>query len=247
MGTVSTAVPAPRTARDMHPAPEPAPAPGVPAAGPGDRDPAARSAGPTPAPGLPAPGVLAAAVGAGLVVGALTSFGQTVLGGTWFAGLANAVSPWLVASFLVGALARRWWVAALAGLLACVGQVAGYYLVADLRGFGVGASSVAVWAVSGVVGGPVFGWAGRLWRTAAGRWRGLGPALLAGCWLAEAVVTYAVALRSWGDAAVFAVVAALLVPLLGRVGGQTRAVLHRLPAAALVGAAGFAAVHLALS
>src|SRR6478752_1935118 len=148
MGTVSTAVPAPRTARDMHPAPEPAPAPGVPAAGPGDRDPAARSAGPTPAPGLPAPGVLAAAVGAGLVVGALTSFGQTVLGGTWFAGLANAVSPWLVASFLV----------------------------ADLRGFGVGASSVAVWAVSGVVGGPVFGWAGRLWRTAAGRWRGLGPA-----------------------------------------------------------------------
>uniref|UniRef100_UPI001E30791F DUF6518 family protein n=1 Tax=Cellulomonas hominis TaxID=156981 RepID=UPI001E30791F len=196
---------------------------------------------------LAAPGVLAIAVGAGLVVGALTSLGQTLLGGTWFAGLANAVSPWLVASFLVGALARRGWVAALAGLVACAAEVAGYYLVADLRGFAVGASSVAVWVVAGVVGGPVFGWAGRLWRTGTGRWRGLDPALLVGCWLAEAVVTYAVALRYWGDAAVFTAVAALLVPALGRVGAQTRDLLRWLPAAAAVGAAGFAAVHLVLA
>ncbi|WP_158372819.1 DUF6518 family protein [Cellulosimicrobium cellulans] len=198
-------------------------------------------------PDLAAPAVLAIAVGAGLAVGALTSFGQTLLGGTWFAGLANAVSPWLVASFLVGALARRGWVAALAGLVACAGEVAGYYLAADLRGFAVGTSSVAVWAVSGVVGGPVFGWAGRLWRTAAGRWRGLGPALLVGCWLAEAVVTYAVVLRYGDDAVVFAAVSAVLVVLLGRPGGQTGALLRWLPAAAVVGAAGFAAVHLALA
>jgi len=227
MGTVSTAVPAPHAA-------------------PSRGTPAATGALRASAPGRPAPVVLAAAVGAGLAVGALTSFGQTLLGSTGFAGLANAVSPWLVASFLVGSLARRGWVAALAGLVACVGQVAGYYLVADLRGFGVGAASVAVWAVSGVVGGPVFGWAGRLWRTATGTWRGLGPALLAGCWLAEAVVTYAVVLRYGDDAAVFAVVAAVLVLLLGRAGGQTRALLRWLPAAAVVGAAGFAAVHLAL-
>lgn len=227
MGTVTTALPAP------HPAPAP-----------GAR--AATAASRTAARGLPAPAVLAAAVGAGLAVGALTSFGQTLLGGSWFQGLANAVSPWLAASFLVGALARRGWVAAVAGLLACAAEVAGYYLVADLRGFGVGAASVAVWAVSGVVGGPVFGWAGRLWRTAEGRWRGLGPALFAACWLAEAVVTYAVVLRYWGDAAVFAGVAAVLVVLLGRVGGQTRAVLRWLPAAALVGAAGFTVVRLAL-
>lgn len=224
---MSTAVPAPHA---------------VPPAPPGQPALVARAARPDRA----TPAVLAIAVGAGLAVGALTSFGQTLLGGTWFAGLANAVSPWLVASFLVGALARRGWVAALAGLVACAGEVAGYYLVADLRGFAVGASSVAVWAVSGVVGGPVFGWAGRLWRTAVGRWRGLGPALLVGCWLAEAVVTYAVVLRYGDDAAVFAVVAALLVVLLGRPGGQTGALLRWLPAAAAVGAAGFAAVHLAL-
>ena len=227
---MSTAVPAPHAV------------PPAPTAAPRQPAPAARAARTE----LAAPAVLAIAVGAGLAVGALTSFGQTLLGGTWFAGLANAVSPWLVASFLVGALARRGRVAALAGLIACAGEVAGYYLVADLRGFGVGASSVAVWAVSGVVGGPVFGWAGRLWRTAAGRRRGLGPALLVGCWLAEAVVTYAVALRYRGDAAVFAAVAALLVVLLGRAGGQTRALLRWLPAAAVVGAAGFAAVHLLL-
>lgn len=234
MGTVSTTVPAPHAARDPHPAPASAPAPA-------SRVPGVR------APGLPAPAVLAVAVGAGLAVGVLTSFGQTLLGGTWFAGLANAVSPWLVAAFLVGALARRGWVAAVAGLLACAGEVAGYYLVADLRGFAVGAASVAVWVVSGVVGGPVFGGAGRLWRTAEGRWRGVGGALLAGCWLAEAVVTYAGALRHAGDAAVFAVVALLLVVLLGRAGGQTGAVLRWLPATAGLGAAGFAAVHLALS
>ncbi|WP_147795740.1 DUF6518 family protein [Cellulomonas sp. Y8] len=228
---MSTAVPAP------HPAP---------AAPVTDAGVAPATAGRPAASGLPAPAVLAVAVGAGLAVGALTSVGQTLLGGTAFAGLANAVSPWLVASFLVGALARRGWVAALAGLLACAGEVAGYYLVADLRGFAVSASSVAVWVVAGVLGGPVFGWAGRLWRTATGTWRGLGPALLVGCWLAEAVVTYAVVLRYGDDAAVFAVVAALLVVLLGRVGGQTVALLRWLPAATVVGAAGFAAVHLAL-
>lgn len=238
MGTVSTAVPAPQPV--PHPAPAVAREPAAGADAPG-------TGAPDVARGLPVPGVLVVAVGAGLAVGALTSFGQTLLGGSWFQGLANAVSPWLVASFLVGALARRGWVAAVAGLLACAAEVAGYYLVADLRGFAVGASSVAVWVVSGVVGGPVFGWAGRMWRTAEGRWRGLGPALLAACWLAEAVVTYAVALGYGGDAAVFAVVAAVLVVLLGRVGGQTRAVLRWLPAAAVVGAAGFATVHLLLA
>jgi len=185
-------------------------------------------------------------VATGLVVGALTSFGQTVLGGG-FAGLANAVSPWLVAPFLVGALARRGWVAALAGVLVCAAEVAGYYVTADLRGFPVGATSIAVWVVSGVVGGPVFGAAGRLWRTAVGRWRGLGPALLVGCWLAEAVVTYAIVLRYGGEALVFGVVAALLVPVLGCAGRQTGALLRWLPVAALVGAAGFGTVHVLLA
>jgi hypothetical protein len=199
---------------------------------------------PAVAPGRPTPAVLAVAAAAGLAAGALTSFGQTLLGGTAFGGLVNAVGPWLVAPFLVGALARRGWVAALAGLLACVGEVAGYYATAQLRGFPVGAAGITLWAVAGLLGGPVFGWAGRLQRVATGRLRGLGAGLLVGCFLAEALVTYLVVLRHVGDAALFAAVAAVLAVVLGRAGRQTRAVLAWSAAAALAGAAGFAALHL---
>lgn len=197
-------------------------------------------------PSLSAHAVLPAAVGAGLVVGAATSFGQTALGGTPLAGLANAVSPWLVVPFLLGVLARTRRVAAVAGLLVCGGEVAGYYLVADLRGYAVG-SWVLVWAVAGLLGGPLFGVAGRSWLTATGRWRGAGAALLVGCWTAEAVVTYGFVLRRLDEAAVFAVVAVLLAVVLARVGRQGRALLRLLPAATLVGVGGFVAVHAALA
>lgn len=198
---------------------------------------------------LGAPAALGLALLAGLVAGALTSPGQTLLGGTGFAGLSNAVSPWLVVPFLVGSLARRGWVAALVGVLVCAGQVAGYYLVSDLRGFGVSASSVAVWVVAGVVGGPLFGWAGRSWREAAApgsRWRGAAVALVAGCWLAEAVVSYGIVLGYVADTVVFAVVALLTLLVLGRRGGQTRAALRWLPVTAALGAGGYALVHAVL-
>ncbi len=194
------------------------------------------------------PALLALAVLAGALVGALTSFGQTLLGGTSFQGLANAVSPWLVASFLVGALARRPDAAAVAGLLTCAGQVAGYYLVADLRGFAVGSASIVLWTVAGLLGGPLFGVAGRLWRrgpSVGARWAGVGGALLAGCWLAEALVTYLVVLHRPDEALVFAAVGGLLVVLLGR-GSERKALLTRLPLAAALGAAGFAVLHVAL-
>jgi hypothetical protein len=183
--------------------------------------------------------VLPLALVAGIAAGALTSWGQTVLGGTWFAGLANAVSPWIVTSFAVGALARRSWVAALAGLLVCAGEVAGYYVAAELRGFGVGTAAVAMWVVAGVVGGPLFGWAGRQWRTGEGRWRGVGAALLVGCWLAEALVTYGLVLRYGDDAVVFAGIGVLLAVVLSRQGRQGRALLRWTPAALAAGVVGF--------
>ncbi len=176
-------------------------------------------------------------------MGALTSLGQTLLGGTAFAGLTNAVSPWLVAPFLVGALARRGGVAALAGLLACAAEVAGYYVTADLRGFPVGVGAITLWGVAGAVGGPVFGWAGRQWRAGTGRLRGLGAGLLVGCWLAEALVTYLAVLGYVDDAVVFAVVAAVLAVALGRPGRRLTAVLGWGAVATAVGTAGFAALH----
>jgi len=157
--------------------------------------------------------VLAAALAIGLAWGAATSGLQTLLPSS---GLANAVGPWVAAAFAVGALSRRPGVAMVAGVLACAGEVGGYYLVSAARGFGVNPSMVALWAVSAVVGGPVFGAAGWCWRRARSvRWAALGAALLGGVFLAEGVVQYGVVLGYTGNAVVFCTLGVLLAVLLG--------------------------------
>ncbi|TNM69661.1 hypothetical protein FHN55_02625 [Streptomyces sp. NP160] len=173
-------------------------------------------------PGLRAAPLLAVAVGVGLAWGAATSGLQTVL--PWpFAGLANAVGPWVAPAFVVGALGRRPWAAALAGVLVCFGEVAGYYVTSDLRGFGVNPFWVVLWAGTGVLGGPVLGLAGWAWRRAASlRLAALGAALLGGVFLAEGAVTYAYYLGYVGDAVVFCTLGALLVAVLGATAGAAR-------------------------
>lgn len=105
---------------------------------------------------------------AGLVGGALTSYGQTVLGGGWSA-LANSASPWVMVAFAAGLLVPRHWpTAALAGLLTQVGLVAGYYATTQLRGFPVGMAAIVIWVVAGAVAGPVYGAAGSLLRFGSG-------------------------------------------------------------------------------
>ncbi|WP_432544099.1 DUF6518 family protein [Kineococcus sp. SYSU DK002] len=165
--------------------------------------------------GLGAAPALGAAVLVGLLWGAATSGLQTVL--PWpFAGLANAVGPWVAPAFLVGAWSRRAGVAVLAGVLVCSGEVAGYYATSALRGFGVNPATVALWAGTGLLGGPVLGLAGWWWRRAASRRvAALGAALLGGVFLAEGAVTYGYYLRYTGDAVVFCVLGAALVAVLG--------------------------------
>jgi len=199
--------------------------------------------------GLVGTRALALAVVAGLVSGALTSFGQTVLPAP-FAGLANAVAPWLVVPFAVGALARRWAWALVAGAVACLGQVVGYYVTADLRGFPVGTTWALFWLVAGLPGGVVAGVAGWSWwrsgRGAASMWsgweRGLGGAVLVAVWLAEAIVTYAVGLRYPGHAVVFAGVALVVFGLLGLHGRQHRAIARGVGPVAVLACAGFGAL-----
>jgi hypothetical protein len=168
----------------------------------------------------------------GLAVGAVTSGAQTLLGGSALAGLANAVSPWVVAPFLLGATGSGRRSAAALGVLTCVAEVAGYYVTAALRGFGVGWAPVLLWVAAGLVAGIVFGLAGHSWRTTVGRERGLGAALLVAVWACEAVVTYV------GHAVVFGAVAVLLLVLLGRSRGQLTAVLRWLVPAVGLGVAG---------
>ncbi|GIG39297.1 DUF6518 family protein [Cellulomonas phragmiteti] len=220
---------------------------------PDARETAARPAAPAVFPAVPAArdsaaslrstvAAAAVALALGLAVGVATSFLQTWLP-TPFTALANAVAPWLVAPFLVGLrLARGWWGATLLGLLACLAQVPGYYLTADLRGFPVGTTFVLVWTVAAVVGGPVLGAVGRLHRTSTGRLAGLAPATVAAVWLAEAVVTYALVLGYYGEAAVHATIGVVLLVLLARSRGQLRpALVWAVPVLAL-GAVAFHAL-----
>jgi hypothetical protein len=129
------------------------------------------------------------AVGAGLLVGALSSIGQAKLDGTLDA-FANSTSTWLVAPFLVGSLAATRRGGAAAGVATCAAQLVGYYIVAHLRGVGTTDSLVAFWVGCALVGGPVFGLAGTLWRTSAPGRKGLGMAVLAGVFVAEGLYAY---------------------------------------------------------
>lgn len=184
------------------------------------------------------------AVAAGLGTGALTSFGQTLLGGTVLAGLTNAVAPWLVVPFLVGATARGRRGGAALGLLACVAQVPGYYVTAALRGHPVSVSWVVMWLVCGVLGGVVAGLAGQSWWRGPARERGVGAAVLVAVWLGEAVVTYGVVLRYVDDALVSAAAGVLALAVLGWHRRQHLLVLTWLGPALMLTALGFLALHL---
>jgi hypothetical protein len=184
---------------------------------------------------------VAVVVGSG--VGVLTSAAQTWLGNTAVAGLANGVSPWVMAPFFLGSRGRDRRSAALLGLLACLAEVAGYYVAAALRGFAISPLFAGVWVAAAIVAGPVFGLGGHSWRTAAGRESGLGAALLVAVWACEATVTYAVVLGYFADAAVFGAIAVGLFAVLGLRGNQHLAVLAWLLPALLLGASGMLVLH----
>jgi hypothetical protein len=165
--------------------------------------------------GLGLPALLAAAVGVGVLVGSATDLLQAQLGTPWLS-LVNAASPWLAPAFAVGIAARRHWHAAAAGLIVCTVELFGYNATANLRGVAVSSGITVFWAVCGVIGGPLFGVGGWLWRTARGTTRGLGPALLGSAFLGEAAIAYAAYLHYYSSAALFAVIGVMLIAILGR-------------------------------
>lgn len=77
-------------------------------------------------------------VAVGFATGALTQIGQSVLPDGW-SQVANAISPWLLMVFCLGAAMpdRRW--AASAGVAALLLALVGYYLMVELR-YGYGGS-----------------------------------------------------------------------------------------------------------
>jgi Family of unknown function (DUF6518) len=155
----------------------------------------------------------------GLVMGAVTSVLQKYLNFPWLS-LVNAASPWLAPAFAVGALQRRVGGAAFAGLAACVFELVGYYLTSAARGyFSSGGHGILLfWTGCAVVGGPVFGAAGWLWRQ--DRVRGLGASVLAASFLAEAAISYGWRLHYTSSAILFAALGIGAAVLLGLRNGQ---------------------------
>ena len=154
---------------------------------------------------------------AGLGTGALTSVLQAQLNFPWLA-LVNSASPWLAVAFAAGAMWRGYRPAAVAGLATCVGEVAGYYLTAAIRGYQAGAGFVLFWTACGLVGGPLFGLAGCLWRGACAhrpRACGVSTAAVPAAFLAEGLVGYGVRLHDLGSAILFVLIGVLAALALG--------------------------------
>ena len=130
------------------------------------------------------------------------------------------------------------------GVAATTLQVVAYYVTADLRGFGVSMTYVMLWSLCAVVGGPIFGAAGHVWWRAAPA--GLGAALLVAAYASEAVVAYHFRLGYSSTALLFGAIAFLLAVGLGRHRRQYRALALWLLPTFIAGAAGHAALGLAL-
>jgi hypothetical protein len=149
----------------------------------------------------------------GLLIGALTSFGQLWLDRP-FQALVNSAGAWLVMAFIAGASARKWRTAAAAGAVACLAELLGYGVTAHLRGYAAGGSIVLFWCACGLIGGPILGAAGQQWRHGRTPNRALAVAVAAGAFIAEGLWVY-VHQNHYYDTAMlwFAIAAAILVAL----------------------------------
>ena len=151
-------------------------------------------------------------VAAGLATGIVTQIGQGALPGEW-SQLANAITPWLLVAFLLGSVMpdERWAVAA--GVAALLLALVGYYGMVQLRfGYGGSTSSWILWGAGAIVGGPVYGLAGRWWRGPSHRRRTVAIGLLAAVAIAEGA--YNVLVVDHVTVGVAFIVAGLVVPLL---------------------------------
>lgn len=178
-------------------------------------------------------GALAIAAIVGLAVGCATSYGQAHLSGT-LNPLVNSASAWLVAPFFVGALLRKPSSGALAGLLTCALQVVGYFVTSELRGFPTSSSSIAFWTACAVVGGPLFGAGGHLWRRGRRRLAAPSSTLLPAVFLAEGIWIYGIQLGYFGATVLWLAIGSVLAVALPRRLGALR----WLPATTAVGIAG---------
>ncbi len=182
---------------------------------------------------------LALPIGVGLVIGVLTQLGQGLLpGGT--SQVANAISPWLLITFLVGAAMPSRIGAAAAGVATLVFALVGYYAMIELRfGYGASTSSLIFWGLGALVGGGVFGVAGHTWRRDPRHiWRAAALGLVGAVFVAEAAYE-AIVLGDTLIATIFLVAGLVLPLILGRTRADRLGGLVAIAPALVLGALGY--------
>jgi hypothetical protein len=157
--------------------------------------------------------VLTAVAAFGLVLGwaTYTLHGTTPL----LERATNSVSTWIIWTALAGVLIRSRPLAVWSGPLMMLTTCAGYYAASSLGDdFGAGGlGTAAVWAVAGLAGGPLLGWAGWTVRHGQGDVRAWAGAAIAMVVLGEGL-WMGLALDYWGEAAAFLSIGALITAAL---------------------------------
>lgn len=137
---------------------------------------------------------MALALMAGAILGVLSRLGDHLLSDA-FKDLADVGGLWLVTAFAVGATVSTAGQGAITGTLTLLTAVSTYYLSTYMLDEPItGARTiprlgfVGPWIVAALVGGPIFGGAGFLWRTWQGWLRVVAVALVSGFLTAESVL-----------------------------------------------------------
>ena len=102
-------------------------------------------------------------IAVGFATGVLTLLGQAIFDGDWNR-LLNSGAIWVTVAFALGAVMHSDREAAVAGTAALVLALVGYHLAASACRAPLGSSAFVIWTGTAIVGGPVFGIAGRRWR-----------------------------------------------------------------------------------
>ncbi len=124
-------------------------------------------------------------IAAGLVIGALTAVGQSVLSGDLFQ-LTNSGAIWVIVAFLVGRYASSRTTAIVAGTLALFGEMLGYYVTVWLISPYVSPLwRILAWCAVAVLAGPLLAWGGHVSSHMSGRVRLVGLAMLGAIFVGE--------------------------------------------------------------
>ncbi len=149
-----------------------------------------------------------AAAGAGLIAHAGPVAEPVGKLGPWVIALG---APWLAVAWLLGALAGRVGLGAVAGALALAGGTGAWYAFTvwsvGRAALGYAVPVAMAWSVAALAAGAVFGGAGAVWRSGGTDLaRAAGVAVLAGCLIGEAILL----VTQWDGRAARAVLAAEL-------------------------------------